>query len=116
MDRTYFNDCRQGADAVADATLTRCELQRSLYASASLPTPTRSHVAVPSSEWASSHAVSIPTPGAEGRFRRDLLRLKRLSTAAGYLTNDSQERLQHFETAGRYSVRAANLNSPDLVR
>ena len=109
MDRTYFNDCQHGSNAAADAALDRCDLQRSPGSVPSLATMPRLKRVIPASKWSNLHVVSPPlATGAGGRSRRDLLRLKRLSTTAGYLATDSQERLRHFDAAGRFSVEAAN--------
>ncbi len=116
MDRTYFNDCQHGSNAAADAAIDRCDLQRSSRegsSSATKPEPVR---AISASKWSMPHLVIPPVViGAGGHARRDLLRLKRLSTTAGYLATDAQERLGHFDAAGRFSVEAANAGDLEEV-
>lgn len=109
MDRTYFNDCQHGSNAVADAAIDRCDVQRSFRNVPDAPTMPELDRVVPAGKWSNPHVNSpAGTINAGGNLRRNLLRLKRLSTTAGYLATDSQERLRHFDAAGRYSVEAAN--------
>ena len=109
MDRTYFNDCQHGSNAVADAAIDRCDVQRSFCSLPDAPTTSELDTVVPAVKWSNSHVNSpAGTIAAGGNLRRNLLRLKGLSTTAGYLATDCQERLRHFDAAGRYSVEAAN--------